>query len=56
MGDYFAMGGYAAYIWPAYGITFAMLAVLLFQGIRRYRRNRDELARLQENRPERDRS
>ena len=30
------MGGYAAYVWPAYGITFAvLLATALWPAIRR---------------------
>jgi heme exporter protein D len=26
MSDFWAMGGYAAYVWPAYGISFVALA------------------------------
>ena len=29
MAEYFAMGGYAAYVWPAYGITVIVLIGLL---------------------------
>ena len=29
MSEYFAMGGYAAFIWPSYGV-FALLLVALF--------------------------
>jgi heme exporter protein D len=29
MSEYFAMGGYAAFIWPSYGIA-ALLVVVLF--------------------------
>ena len=25
--NYWEMGGYAAYVWPAYGITFVILAL-----------------------------
>lgn len=28
MGEFLEMGGYAAFIWPAYGLTFGMLALL----------------------------
>jgi heme exporter protein D len=36
--SFFAMGGYAAYIWPAYGVFFL---VLLAEGLApRYRRRR----------------
>lgn len=27
MSDFFAMGGYAAYVWSAYGITLVVLVV-----------------------------
>ena len=27
MSDFFAMGGYAFYVWGAYGVTFALLAL-----------------------------
>ena len=26
MMDFFAMGGYAAFLWPAYAVTFAVVA------------------------------
>jgi heme exporter protein D len=27
MSEFFAMGGYALYVWGAYGVTFALLAL-----------------------------
>ena len=27
MSDFFAMGGYAFYVWGSYGVTFALLAL-----------------------------
>lgn len=27
MSEFFAMGGYAFYVWGSYGVTFALLAV-----------------------------
>jgi len=27
MKEFFAMGGYAFYVWGAYGVTFALLAI-----------------------------
>lgn len=27
MSDFFAMGGYALYVWGSYGVTFALLAL-----------------------------
>lgn len=31
MSEFFAMGGYAAFIWPAYGLAAAVLAGLTVQ-------------------------
>ena len=45
--SYFAMGGYAFFVWPAYGVAALVLGGLAFQSWRRYRRSRDELERLQ---------
>ena len=38
MSEFFAMGGYAAFVWPAYGIT-ALVLVANFWWIRRNRAN-----------------
>ncbi len=35
LGDFFAMGGYASYVWSAFGITFASMLILMFVSIRR---------------------
>ncbi|MCG9682842.1 heme exporter protein CcmD [Vibrio sp. Isolate23] len=35
LGDFFAMGGYAGYVWSAFGITFFSMFVLLTVSIRR---------------------
>lgn len=45
--EYFAMGGYAAFVWPAYAITAAVLAVVFGASLRSLRRTEAELARLQ---------
>ena len=34
---YLAMGGYAVFVWPAYGLTFAVLGGLALNSWRRYR-------------------
>ncbi len=34
---FFAMGGYAAFVWPAYGVAFAVLGGLVFVSWRRWR-------------------
>jgi len=42
-----AMGGYAAFVWPAYGVALAVLGGMTWQAWRRYRASLRELARLQ---------
>jgi len=37
LGDYLAMGGYARFVWPAYGVCLAVLTGLLVQSVRTYR-------------------
>ncbi len=37
MAGFFEMGGYAPYIWGAYGLTVLVVAGLLFASIRRLR-------------------
>jgi heme exporter protein D len=41
--EFFAMGGYAAYVWPAYGFAALVLIVLLAQSWRSARRRDAEL-------------
>lgn len=36
--SFFAMGGYAAYVWPAYGLSFVTLVALSLFSWRRMRR------------------
>lgn len=33
LSDFFNMGGYAFYVWLAYGVTFSSLAILLIQSL-----------------------
>jgi heme exporter protein D len=47
IGPYLAMGGYAAYVWPAYGLTCAVLGGLVLYSWRRYRHGIRTLERLQ---------
>ncbi|MGF1755375.1 heme exporter protein CcmD [Vibrio makurazakiensis] len=35
LSDFFAMGGYASYVWSAFGITFLAMFILLIVSIRR---------------------
>ena len=44
---WFAMGGYAGFVWPAYGVTAVVLGGLALHSWRRHRRSGDELVQLQ---------
>ena len=44
---FLAMGGYAAYVWPALGLTVLVLAGLLIASARSAREREAELARLE---------
>jgi heme exporter protein D len=46
VGEFFAMGGYAAYVWPAFGFAGAALLGLGWQSWRAARRREAELAQL----------
>ncbi|AXY00604.1 MULTISPECIES: heme exporter protein CcmD [Vibrio] len=35
LSDLFAMGGYASYVWSAFGITFLSMIILLVSSLRR---------------------
>lgn len=48
--DYLAMGGYAAFVWPAYAVAAVILAGLCWQSRQAYRRRQQELERLQQGR------
>jgi heme exporter protein D len=50
MSAFFEMGGYAAFVWPSYGVAALALGGLLVQSLRQYRARRRELARLQDAR------
>jgi heme exporter protein D len=45
-----AMGGYAAFVWPAYGVALAVLGGLTLFSWRRYRESSASLDRLQQGR------
>ena len=45
--SWFAMGGYAGFVWSAYGVTGAVLGGLALISWRRHRRSGATLARLQ---------
>ena len=50
IGVFLAMGGYAAFVWPAYGLAFVVLAGLAARSSWRYRRSTVTLERLQQAR------
>jgi heme exporter protein D len=51
--DFFAMGGYAGFVWPAYGVALAVLGGLAVLSWRRYRESVIALDRLQQQRGKR---
>ncbi len=46
MSEFFDMGGYARFIWPAYGVATVVLSALAWRIIARARRANAELAAL----------
>ena len=50
MSEFFQMGGYGAYVWPAWGIAAATLAALAIASIRTMRAREKELADLEADR------
>lgn len=54
MGDFFSMGGYGDYVWPAYIISALVLIGLITFVLRRAAKARRELAALEEKRGDKD--
>jgi len=50
MTEFLAMGGYAGYVWPAYGAAVLVLAGLLIWTVRGLRHHRQRLARMERRR------
>jgi heme exporter protein D len=48
LSDFFAMGGYGAYVWPAFGFAALVLSLLLLQSWWAARRGAAEFERLRE--------
>ena len=44
MSGYLAMGGYAAFVWPAYAISVGALATMVVATLRAYARAKANLA------------
>jgi len=51
MTEFLAMGGYAAYVWPAYGVAFIVLGGFTVNAVLRYRAAARTLDALQARRP-----
>jgi heme exporter protein D len=49
IGAFLTMGGYAGFVWPAYGVSFAVLGGLALFSWRRYRESIVTLDRLQQD-------
>ncbi len=49
IGAFLAMGGYAAFVWPAYGVAFAVVGGLALFSWRRFRESVVTLERLQQD-------
>ena len=51
MNGFLAMGGYAAFIWPAYGISAFALAAMVWQSWAAWRAAKKRLDMLERQRP-----
>ena len=49
IGALLAMGGYAGFVWPAYGVAFTVLGGLALFSWRRYRQSTVAMERLQQD-------
>jgi heme exporter protein CcmD len=47
MADFFAMGGYGAYIWPAYAASILTLAAAVILSLRAHAKARENVRRLE---------
>ena len=43
------MGGYGAFIWPSFGVTLAVLALVWIESARRLKRNERMLAEMEKS-------
>lgn len=53
LGEFFAMGGYAPYVWGAYGLAAIVLVGLLVATLKRLRESEATLRALEQARPPR---
>jgi len=56
LSEFLDMGGYAPFVWGAYGFCAAVLIAMLVQSWRRLRANEDTLRRIEAVRPRRRRA
>lgn len=47
MTHFLVMGGYAAFVWPAYGVSLAGILLAIFLSLRAYRHAKARLAALE---------
>ena len=50
MAGFFAMGGYAAFVWPAYGASVTGIGLAIVLTLRAYAKARAKLASLEKDR------
>ena len=55
MSSFFAMGGYAAYVWPAYGVATVVLIGVWIASMRGLRARESEIEAVESERPRRER-
>jgi heme exporter protein CcmD len=48
MANFFAMGGYAVYVWPAYTATFLVMVAAIALSLQAHARARDTVRRLED--------
>ena len=53
LSNFLEMGGYGGFVWPAYGLTAAVLLALLADSLRRLKAAQKALARLEAQAPPR---
>lgn len=51
MADFLRMGGYAAFVWPAYGVSAAGLIAALVLTLSAYKRAKTKLMLLEKDKP-----
>ena len=47
MAEFFAMGGYGVYIWPAYGASILTLVIAVVTSLRAHAKARENVRRLE---------